>query len=117
MSDTRIHPERLYDSLLREWNERQTVGLVIPPELEEIIRRHLQWACTMGAESVINNIIRHLELTPHSPWGKVSFKRVMELIRNADPNESDKYLRTAPRDYEIYTPDITENNPKTDNNG
>lgn len=101
MSDKRTHPERLYDALLSEWNARQTVGLVIPPELEEMIRRHLRWACTMSAESVISDIRRRVELTPHMPQRSLTIRQIMEILRAADPDKSDSHLVSRPVEYKL----------------
>ncbi|OGX23352.1 MAG: hypothetical protein A3K54_00105 [Omnitrophica WOR_2 bacterium RBG_13_44_8] len=110
---SRTHPERLLEALINEWNNRESVGVVIPPELESIILRHLQWAATMGAESVIHNITRRLELTPHVLRGVVSYNTVMEIVRTASPDESDAYMRVFQRNYKITTiPDVIEE-PKT----
>jgi hypothetical protein len=111
----KTHPQRLLEALLDEWNSRESVGVIIPPELEWLIERHLRWAVTMSAESVINDISRRLELTPHVPGNKISYKLVAEIVRTASPERSDDYMKVIPRDYKIKTIPDTIEEPKTIN--
>jgi hypothetical protein len=96
----RTYPARLLDALVDEWNERKSVGIIIPEELKEIISRHLRWAVIMGAESIIHKLQRTLELTPHHN-GKLQYNYVMKLIQRTSPDESDDCFKTTPREYKL----------------
>jgi hypothetical protein len=92
-------PDRLFVAFLEEWNDRHA-DMCLSPEIQEMVERHLTWAKTMGAESIINRLQRTLELTPHNT-GRISYIWLQELIRTMEPNESDLYLKNIPREFEL----------------
>lgn len=101
-------PDRLLIAFQQEYESRNPGGYDIPIELQEMFERHLMWARTMGAESVIHKLQRTLELTSHLN-GKINFKFLMELIRTTEPGRSTDYLVNTPRIYEIHIDPLTLN--------
>jgi hypothetical protein len=95
MSTDRTHPEILFDSLVEEWNERGSVGVAIPRELEDLIKKYLKYSCAVGAESVLNKCIRVLQLVPHNT-GNINYAKVIKTLRTSEPDFSEDYLSIQP---------------------
>jgi hypothetical protein len=94
-----IGPDRLFMAFLEEWNTRYPESK-LTNEIQEMTERHLVWARTIGAESVIHKLQRTLELIPHNT-GKISFLWLMEFIRTIEPGDPDLFLNRTPREYEL----------------
>lgn len=95
--------DRHFIAFLEEWNERHP-DIMLSPEVQEMVERHLNWARVMGIEAVIYYMQETLKKTNHR---NCSYYHVMELLRTAQPEITNDCLEEVLKEHNRNNNKIT----------